>query len=262
MPIKKFSSNMDFKDETVVENENQLKSKKQSNNKILWIILVVLLVALAVVSYNYFRLSRQTARLNTTEGQKEVVKKEVDELVKKVSKLIVLPTNEVPTVATITDASGLSKTQPFYTGASNGDKVLIYFQAQKAYIYSPSKEMLVNVGPVYIEQNVSSSTTTSATTEEQKKEVLNIEIRNGSNTSGSASQMSEKLKANTNYNIVGVNNAVTSTYKNTILVDMTNGNKAVLLGILEKELNLKAISILPNGEKTSTADVLFIIGEK
>ena len=89
-------------------------------------------------------------------------------MVKKVNKLIYLPQEETPTVATVTDAAGLAKTQVFYKEANNGDKVLIYFKAQKAYIYNPTKNILVNVGPVFIENNSSASSTSSAnsTTEE------------------------------------------------------------------------------------------------
>lgn len=74
---------------------------------------------------------------------------EVDALVAQVGKLIALPTDEKPTVATVTDATKV-KDQPFFAKAENGDKVLIYQKAQKAILYRPSNNIIVEVGAVNI----------------------------------------------------------------------------------------------------------------
>jgi hypothetical protein len=78
---------------------------------------------------------------------------EVDATVAKVGKLIALPTDEKPTVATVTDASKVSS-QPFFQNAKNGDVVLIYTKAQKAILYSPSENKIVEVGAVNINNQV------------------------------------------------------------------------------------------------------------
>ena len=70
-----------------------------------------------------------------------------NDLIGKVGKLILLPTNEIPTVATVTDASKL-KNQPFFKNASNGDKVLIYVKAKEAILYNPTRNLVITVGPV------------------------------------------------------------------------------------------------------------------
>src|SRR3989338_2914754 len=54
-------------------------------------------------------------------------------LVEKVGKLIKLPEDELPTVATITDLERL-KEQEFFAKAKVGDKVLLYPQAKKAFL--------------------------------------------------------------------------------------------------------------------------------
>lgn len=114
--------------------------------------LLIMSVAGFVWSYiKYNDYKSKVARLSTPEGQQEMVKKQTAELVNKVKRHIVLPANEEPTVATILDAVGLAKDQPFYKGAKNGDKVLIYVKAQKALIYNEKEDLLVNVGPVFIE---------------------------------------------------------------------------------------------------------------
>jgi len=65
-----------------------------------------------------------------------------------VSELMLLPEGELPLMATVTNAEDLKKEQAFYENVMNGDKVLIYQQNQKAIIYSPSRNVIVNVGPV------------------------------------------------------------------------------------------------------------------
>lgn len=128
------------------------KFKTSSLVKFLVLLLIIVIGGFFWSFNNYLNYKKQVARLSTAEGQQELVKKETAGLVEKVGRHIVLPVGEEPTVATVMDAVGLAKDQPFYKDAQNGDKVLIYVQAQKAIIYSETKDILVNVGPVYIDQ--------------------------------------------------------------------------------------------------------------
>jgi hypothetical protein len=118
-------------------------------------ILVILLLASAggfVWAYkNYQKVSKKTDALSLTEMQRQVVKKQVEELVAKVGRHIVLPQGEEPAMAEVKDAATLADEQPFYKDAHNGDRVLIYFKAQKAYLYDPNRDVLVNVGPVVLQ---------------------------------------------------------------------------------------------------------------
>jgi len=77
---------------------------------------------------------------------------EVDATVAKVGKLIDLPTDEKPNVATVSDASKV-KDQQFFRNAQNGDIVLIYTKAQKAILYDPKENKIVEVEPVSINNN-------------------------------------------------------------------------------------------------------------
>ncbi len=65
-----------------------------------------------------------------------------------------LPKNEPPSIATINNIALLQKDSPFYKDAHNGDVLLIYFQAKKAYIYNPTENIIVNTGPVSVEKNL------------------------------------------------------------------------------------------------------------
>lgn len=88
--------------------------------------------------------------LKLSKGQVQV-QAEVDRLVSEVGSLIALPSDEKPTVATITDIEKL-KDQPFFKNAKNEDKVLIYTNAKKAILYRASEKRIIEVGAVNINQ--------------------------------------------------------------------------------------------------------------
>jgi len=67
----------------------------------------------------------------------------------KVSKHYLLPTNETPALATVTDTKKL--TTPFLKNAKDGDEILIYQKNQIAIIYRPSIDRIIAVGPVTID---------------------------------------------------------------------------------------------------------------
>jgi hypothetical protein len=66
----------------------------------------------------------------------------------KVGKLILLPQNETPTMATITDAAQVKQAQPFLKDAEDGDVLIVYTTAGTAILYRPSTDKLIAVGPV------------------------------------------------------------------------------------------------------------------
>src|SRR3989338_11128402 len=72
---------------------------------------------------------------------------EAKELAEKVGKLFLLPKDEVPTIATVSDPEVL-KNQAFFKDAKRGDKVLIFTNAKKAILYDPSANLIINVAPV------------------------------------------------------------------------------------------------------------------
>ncbi|MBI3888454.1 hypothetical protein HY311_01530 [Candidatus Nomurabacteria bacterium] len=119
--------------------------------KVFLIISTVAVVALFLAGYFSYQL--YVAKQNP----QAVAQKETASLVEKVSKIIVLPQGETPTVATVSDPEVL-KDQPFFLQAEKGDKVLIYAQAKKAILYSVSLNKILNVAPL----NVGDKATTIA----------------------------------------------------------------------------------------------------
>jgi hypothetical protein len=115
------------------------------------ILVVLALIIFAGWSfYSYLHVSQKMEMLQTQEGQQQLAQEEIDQLVAKIGKLMILPADEVPTVATISDVEALTKDQPFFTGAQDGDRLLVYVKAQKAIVYRPSENIIVNVGSLVV----------------------------------------------------------------------------------------------------------------
>lgn len=72
-------------------------------------------------------------------------KDDLEKTVAAVGKLMVLPADEEPTLATVSDPSKLEG-QQFFTNAKAGDKMLIYTKLKKVILYSPEIGKIIEVG--------------------------------------------------------------------------------------------------------------------
>ena len=79
----------------------------------------------------------------------KVIDQQTNDLIARVSKIFLLPQDETPTVATVTDPEKL-KDQPFFANAKKGDKVLIYTNAQKAILYDPIENKVIEATTINI----------------------------------------------------------------------------------------------------------------
>lgn len=114
-----------------------LKAKLKKNKELVpWILFVL---SCFIILYLFFSKPVDKAQ------------REIDSLVKSVSKLVILP-EESPTVATVTNLEEL-KGQEFFKNAKVGDKVLIFVQAQKAVLYNPDSNRVVEIAPLNTEAN-------------------------------------------------------------------------------------------------------------
>lgn len=75
------------------------------------------------------------------------VNNEVASIVEQVGKIIILPKDEEPTVATVSDLEKV-KDQPFFANAKVGDSILIYVKAQKIFLYRSTDKKLIEVAPL------------------------------------------------------------------------------------------------------------------
>lgn len=115
-----------------------------ANRKILLLLLIASLATGVGMYLKYREAKRQIALL---QNPGEAAKFENQKVIDAVGKLITLPTDETPSIATVTDAAKL-KSQSFFQNAQNGDKVLIYSQAKKAILYRPSTNKIIEVGAI------------------------------------------------------------------------------------------------------------------
>ena len=131
--------------------ENILRHKSM---KFVFPVITVIAIILAGYFYSQIRVLKQNPQ---AQAQKETV-----EVMEKVSKLMVLPVGETPTLATVSDPEAL-KDQVFFAQAQKGDKVLIYSQAKKAILYSVVLNKIIDVAPLNIGTQKPTSTNTDTT---------------------------------------------------------------------------------------------------
>jgi hypothetical protein len=136
--------------------------KRIFNKKIIVRTLFALAFLFAVGAACYFY--SQTVALKKTTQQ--ATDQELKETIAKISRLILLPKDETPTIASVSDPAQL-KNQPFFDNAEIGDKVLIYSKAKEAVLYRPKTNMIINFAPVNLggaETGVGESASTNANT--------------------------------------------------------------------------------------------------
>jgi hypothetical protein len=128
--------------------------KKIFNKKNLLIVFLALILVLAVGAACYFYM--QTIALKKAPFQS--AEQELKSTIEKISRHIILPTNEVPTLATVSDPEKL-KNQPFFNNAQKGDQILIYSKAKEAVLYRPSADKIISFAPVNLEASETNKNT-------------------------------------------------------------------------------------------------------
>jgi len=119
--------------------------KKRFGKKIVGFLLFIVVLGLAATSgYYYYQYQKLSKSPVATQVQAE---EEAQRMIKAVGKLMLLPKDENPTVATVTDIEKL-KDQPFFKDAKNGNKVLIYSNLKQVIVYDPDANLIINVGSV------------------------------------------------------------------------------------------------------------------
>lgn len=121
--------------------------RKKNRARRFFFLLVILFVFFAAASFAAYYFYKQNQALK---DPKKVAEIEAQTVINQVGKLIVLPENETPTVATIKDPEKL-KDQLFFAKAKVGDKMLIYTNAKKAILYDPVINKIVEVASLNLD---------------------------------------------------------------------------------------------------------------
>jgi hypothetical protein len=102
-----------------------------------WVI-VALLVVVSLFLFSQYRTAQRKLH-PAAENAKQIVN-----LTERIGKIAVLPNGETPQIYTVGHASRLSG-QAFFANAKDGDKVLVYQRSNKAILYRPSTNQIVNI---------------------------------------------------------------------------------------------------------------------
>lgn len=212
--------------------------------QIILVVLVLLLLAGLGAGGWYFYTYRMNPKSVAQKNQEEA-----KALAQEVGRYMLLPADELPTIATVTDVSKLSG-QDFFKFAQNGDKVLIFTKAKMAILYSPRVHKVLNVGPV----NVGAAPNQAP----QAK----IAILNGTTVDGLAAKEQTTLQsAFPGASIVKTGTANSTDYAKTIIVVFNplakNAGQA-----LSTYYNNAIITNLPSTENPQDGvDILIILGK-
>lgn len=247
--------------------------------KIIWILAVVVPTLAASVMASFFYFKWQQASSSTpddiTETQEES-QEEIDKIVEKVGRLILLPEGETPTLVTIDDKDSITENLVFFRDAENGDKVLVYRQAKLAFLYRPSADKLINASSVNVTSGedadgtsadgsaadssgaTSSADLDSALTAEQ---TFRLAVRNSTSQSGLASSFRSQLLtdfANRFSEVVSGDATGQETLSKSLLI-VKNDQAAALADELSTQYSLD-IGSLPAGEGEFDQDLMIVLG--
>jgi LytR cell envelope-related transcriptional attenuator len=221
---------------------------------------ILLLSATGVAVYFYLQYQNSQDQLTrTTQANEQAA------LVSEVGKLIVLPTGEQPNIATVSDISKL-KGQSFFAQARNGDKVLIYTKAQKAILYDPVANKIVEVGPISLTQKPASEvggahTASKTANAEPTISPVRVVLYNGTSVVGLAASVAKQLQEDMpSVTVTAKTDAQKSTYTATSVIDLT-GKNARAASVLAKDLKGKVGTLPLDEDKPANADILVILGK-
>lgn len=206
----------------------------------------------ALYFYQQYQQAQNLLKNPTLSAQQEQ-----QSLIDKVGKLMELPKDEQPTIATVSDVTKL-KGQSFFANAKNGFKVLIYAKAKKAILYDPVSNKIIDIGPINIgEQSAAPSPAIS-------QAPVKVALYNGTKTVGFASTIEKQLKEKSpKFTVVSKGNARLD-HKKTIVVDLVGTQKTAAAQLAK--LISGEVGQLPQGEvkpsASSSADLLVILGKE
>lgn len=123
------------------------KAEKAAGGKLKLVGIVAAVVLVCVGGFMVLSSGKNLAPIVAKDGK--LTDAQSRDVKSRVEKLIKTPQEE-PVMAVVTQADALIKEQPFYQGVENGDILLIYPQSGKAILFSATKNMLLNVGPVQV----------------------------------------------------------------------------------------------------------------
>lgn len=219
-----------------------------TKHKVFLVIFVIVGIAAAAGAGGFYMYRSATPSATTA-------KEDAKTLVSEVAKLMLLPTDEEPTIAMVSDVTKL-KDQPFFAAAANGDHVLIYTKAKKAILYRPSVQKIIEVAPVNLDGTSSPAAVAGAQTAKKYTAI----VRNGTATVGLAAKVETAIQAKVNtITVTDIQTAKKQDYAKTVIVDVA-GDKGDVAEQLATMLGI-TVGTFPKEEASAAADFLIIVGK-
>lgn len=223
-------------------------------------VIFLLALILIILFIQYQKAKSELVKIKSESQVTPDAASETKKLIEEVGKLILLPIDETPTVATVNDVEKLRASQPFFQYAKNGDKVLVY--SKKAILYDPVAKKIIDVSPL-------SQSTTSAqiapspspqTTPSPASTSYKFAIYNGTKKAGLAKTYETGIFKKLLPSSTVIKRAdAKGDYTKGLLIDLSD-TKDKEAETLAKTLNLEN-AILPEKEiKPEGADFLIILG--
>lgn len=265
-----FSKKNEGEGEQSSVNQGGSGSKKKGTLLVSFIALIFLCFGAMGVAVYFYVQYKNVATSKTAEN-------EATRIMAVISKTIELP-EEVPTIATIDDKTKLEKSA-FFTKAENGDKVLLFTNAKKAFLYRPSTEKIIDVTVINVTDNVEKTTPSSDISTPQPEpakentsepivatpeETLSprLALYNGSMKIGITNTLEDKIIAKfPEVTIEKKEKAVKSDYAKTQVIDLSGKNTTIALKLAEF-VGGEVASELPSEEVNPGTDILIIVGQK
>jgi hypothetical protein len=113
---------------------------KRFIRKYFFFIFIFFLILIGVLCGLLYKTTVSKTSNLVTQNQSKII-------IEKVGKLVFLPSDETPTIATVSDPA-LLVAQPFFADSKKGDQVLIYPNAKKAILYDPIANKIVNMASI------------------------------------------------------------------------------------------------------------------
>lgn len=124
------------------------------SKKTVYIGIVIIVLIVAGLGALFVRSQIQLSKIQKEIKQQQddptaKAREESKQLIDEVGALMLLPKDEQPTIATVSDLEKL-KDQPFFANAELGDKVLIFTKAKKAILYRPGERKVIELAPLNV----------------------------------------------------------------------------------------------------------------
>lgn len=217
---------------------------KKNLKNILIVILVIFLISAGAATY-YFYNEYQKVKKNPDLISQE----EIKSVTSAISKFMDLPTDEQPTIATVTDKEKL-KEQDFFKKSENGDKILIYTNTRKAILFRPSTGRIIEFAPLVLG-------TDQASAGDQASDKTKVAIYNGTSTVGLTNQYEQKLAGIDSLLVSEKSNASKKDYNETLVIDIS-GKAKELTSQVAQLVDGEIAANIPEGETKPDADILII----